>query len=163
MISSNFLTVFLLHHLLNVLRNENLCSVWEVIHANELAVDKYKNICEDFPNPGILTKISTPGEIQLTFSHMAIGNKFLGEFVVAFALAGDLGSPSVISFNLEISFAPDREKIRLLITEVIFRAAAGDLTRSKKQRDWLSRKAVLLPTFLTEAAIFHGKSVRVHY
>ena len=65
-------------------------------------------------------------------------------------LAGNLGSPSVISFNLEIDFAPNREKIRLPIVEVLLRAAAGNLVHSKKQRDWQSCNAVLLPPFLTK-------------
>ena len=75
-----------------------------------------------------------------------------------FALAGDLSSPSVIPFNIEIAFATDGEKICLPSAEVLLRAAAGDLARSKKQRDWTSRNAVLLPPFLTEAAILHGES-----
>ena len=76
------------------------------------------------------------------FGHATVGNKSLGEYIQAFALAGDLGSPSIISFNLEISFAPDGGKIRLPITEVLLRAAAGDLARSKNQRDWQSLNAV---------------------
>ena len=44
-------------------------------------------------------------------------NKSLGETLQAFALAGDLASPSVISFNLEIAFSPEGEKTRLPITE----------------------------------------------
>ena len=55
MISSNALSVFLLHYPLNILQNKNLCSVQEVICASEPAADKYKNVCEDFPNLGILT------------------------------------------------------------------------------------------------------------
>ena len=127
------------------------------MRSSEPAADKYRNLCEDFPNLRILTKSSTPREIQLTFGHTAIGNKSLGESVVDFALAGDLGSPSVISFNLEIEFAPDREKICLLIAEVLLRAAAGNLAQSKKQRDWPSRNSVLLPPFLMGAAILHGE------
>ena len=42
-------------------------------------------------------------------------------------------------------------------------AAAGDLTRSNKQRDWTPRNAVLLPPFLTEAAILHGESDAVEF
>ena len=158
MISSNALSVFLLHHPLNGIVNKNLCSVQEVIHASEPATDKYKNVCEDLPNLGILTKSSTPGEIQLTFGHAAVGNKSLGEYVVAFSLASYLGSPSFISFNLEIAFANDGEKIRVPITEVLLCAAAGDLARSRKQRDWTSHNAVLLPPLLTKAAILHGES-----
>ena len=77
---------------------------------------------------------------------------------MAFTLAGDLSSPSVISFNIKIAFATDGEKIRLPIAEVLLRAAAGNLALSKKHRDWTSRNAVLLPPFFKEAAILHGKS-----
>ena len=157
MISTNALSVFLLHHNLNVLGNENLHLVQGVMRVSEPAADKYKNFCEDFLNLVILTKSSTPGEIQLMFGHVAVGNESLGESVVAFALAGDLSPPSVISFNIEIAFATDGENIRLLIVEILLRAAAGDLARSKKQRKWTSYNAVLLPPFLTEAAILHGK------
>ena len=126
------------------------------MRASKPDADKFKNVCEDFPNLAILTKSSTPGEIQLTFGHAAVENKSLGESVVAFALAGDLISPSVISFNIDIAFAADGEKIRLPIAEVLLRAAAGNLARSKKQCDWTTRNAVLLPPFLKEAAILHG-------
>ena len=92
MISTNALSVFLFHHHLNGLINENLRSVQEVMCASEPVADKYKNVCKDFPNLAILTKSSTPEEIQLTFGHAAVGNKSLGESVVACALAGDLSS-----------------------------------------------------------------------
>ena len=64
---------------------------------------------------------------------------------------------SVISFNIKIAFAADGENIRHPIAEVLLCAAAGDLAQSKKQRDWTSRNAVLLPPFLTEAAILYGE------
>ena len=54
---------------------------------------------------------------------------------MAFALAGNLSSPSVILFNINIVFATDSDKIRLPIAEVQICAAAGNLARSKKQRD----------------------------
>ena len=127
MISSNALSVFLLHHPLNGLENENIRSVQEVMRVSEPAADQYKNVCEDFLNLGILTKSSTPGDIQLTFGHAAVGNKSLGESIVVFAITGDLGSPSVISFNLEIAFATDCEKIFLLIAEVLLCAGMGNL------------------------------------
>ena len=157
MISSNALSVFLLRHPLNWLRNENLRSVQEVMRASKTAADKYKNVCEDFPNIVTFTKSSTPVEIQLMFGHTVVGNKSLEESIVAFALAGDLGSPSVISFYLEIAFSTDREKIRLPIAEVLLRAAAGNIVRSNNQRNWKSRNSVLLPPFLTESAILHGE------
>ena len=77
---------------------------------------------------------------------------------MAFAHAGALSSPSVISFNIDIDFAADGNKIRLPIAEVLLRTAAGNLARSKKQRYWTPHNAVLLPPFLTEAAILHGES-----
>ena len=63
---------------------------------------------------------------------------------MAFALAGNLGSPSVIFFKIKITFATYGNKICLLIAEVLLQAANGNLARSKKQRDWTPRNAVLL-------------------
>ena len=135
MISTNDLYIFILYHHLNGIGNKNLCSVQGVMRASEPAAEKYKRVCEDFPNLAILTKSATPGKIQLTFSHTAVGNNSLGESVVAFSLAGDLSSPSVISLKIKIAFSADGDKIRLPIAEVLLCAAASDLTRSKKQRD----------------------------
>ena len=149
MISTNTLSVFLLHHNLNILSNKNLHSIQDMIRASEPDAEKFKRVCEDFPNLAILTKSATSGNIQLTFIHAAVGNKSLGESVVDFSLAGDLRSPSVISLKIEIAFSADGDQIRLPITEVLLRAAAGNLTQSKKQRDWTPRNAVLLPPFLT--------------
>ena len=73
-------------------------------------MEKFKDICTDFLNLAIMTKSSTPGEIQLTFGHSTVGNKSLGETLQAFALTGDLASPSVISFNLKIAFSPEGDK-----------------------------------------------------
>ena len=77
---------------------------------------------------------------------------------MAFVLAGNLSSPSVIYLKIEIAFAANDNKIHLPIAEVLLCAAAGDLARSKKQRDWTPHNDVFLPTFLTEAAILHGES-----
>ena len=77
---------------------------------------------------------------------------------MAFALAENLSSLSVISLKIEIAFAADGKNIRLPIMEVLLRATAGDLTNSKNQRDWTPRNAVLIPPLLTEAAIFHSES-----
>ena len=157
MISSHALSAFLLDHPLTGLGNSNLRSVQKVIQASKPATEKFKDICTDFPNLDILTKISTPGEIQLIFRHSTVRNKSLGETLQSFALSSDLASSSVISFNLENAFAPEGEKTRLPITEALLRAAAGDLKGSKKQRDWQSLNAVLLPPFLTEGVILHGE------
>ena len=150
MISTKALSVFLLHHHLNRLENRNLRSIQDVMCASKPAADKYKRVCEDFPYIAILTKSATPGEIQLTFGYMAVGNKSLGESVVVFDFTGDLSSPYVISLKMDITFAADGDKIFLPIAEVLLRAAAGDLARYKN--------AILLPPFLTEAAFLHGDS-----
>ena len=92
------------------------------------------------------------------FGHADVGNKSLGESVVAFSRAVDLSSPSVISLHIEIAFAVDGDKIRLPIAEVLLCATAGDLDRLKNHRDWIPRNAVLLPPFLTENAILHRDS-----
>ena len=78
MIYTNTLSVLILHHNLNGIGNNNLCSIQEIMHTSELAAEKYKKVCEDFPNLAILTNSATPGEVQLTFGHAAVGNKFLG-------------------------------------------------------------------------------------
>ena len=158
MISYHALSAFLLNHPLNGLGNSNLWSVQEVIQASKPATEKFKDICTNFPNLALLTISSTPGEIQITFGHSMVRNKSLGEILQAFALAGDLASPSVISFNLEIAFSPEGEKIRLPIMEGLLCDAPSNLKGTKKQRDWQSLNAVLLLSFLTESAILHGKS-----
>ena len=78
MISTNTLSVFILHHHLNGSGNKNIRLIKEVMRASEPATDKFKKICEAFPNLAIITKSSTPGEIQLTFGHADVGNKSLG-------------------------------------------------------------------------------------
>ena len=158
MISTNVLSVFLLHHHLNRPGNKNICSVQEVMRASQLEAEKLWNFCKDFPNVAILTKSSPPGEIQLTFSQAAVGNKSLGESIVAFALADDPSSPSIILFNIEIAFATDSKNICLLIVEFLLCSGASDPARSKKQRNWTSCNAILLPKFSTYAAILHGDS-----
>ena len=70
------------------------------MRASEPADEKYKRVCEDFPNLAILSKSAMPGEVQLMFSHTAVGNKSLGESVVTFDLAGDLSSPSIIALKI---------------------------------------------------------------
>ena len=67
------------------------------------------------------------------FGHTTVGNNPLGESVVAFALVVYLSSPYVVSLKIEITFAVDGDTIRLPIAEVLLRAAAGNLARSKKQ------------------------------
>ena len=64
MISNNDLSMFLLHHHLNGIGNNNLRSIQDVMRASDPDAEKFKRVCEDFTNIVILTKSSTPGEIQ---------------------------------------------------------------------------------------------------
>ena len=75
MISTNALSMFVLHHHLNRLENENHRLFLEVMCSSEPDANKFKNVCKDFPNLDILTKSSTLGEIQLKFGHASVGNK----------------------------------------------------------------------------------------
>ena len=96
MLSTNTLSVFIPHNHQSGLCNKSLCSIQYIMPASEMDAEKYKKVCDNFPNLAILTKSATPGEVQLTFAHVAVGNKPLGESVVAFSQAGNIDSPSVI-------------------------------------------------------------------
>ena len=153
MLSTNVSSVFILYHRQNGICDKNIRSIQEIMRASEPVFEKYKNICNDLPNLAILTKSDRPGEVQLTSAHASVGNKSLGESIVAFALTVSLYSPSVVSIDMNIAFSTDGNKICLPIAEVLLCVAASDLVRSKNQRDWTPRNAVLLPPFLTEATI----------
>ena len=63
MISTNALSIFLLHNNLNGLGNKNLCYIQDVMRASEPSAEKFKRVCEDLPNLAILIKNATPDEI----------------------------------------------------------------------------------------------------
>ena len=129
MISTNVLSVFILHHHLNELGNKNLRLIQEIMRASDLDAENYKRVCGDFPNLAILTKSAMPVEVQLTFGHATVENKSLGGSIVDFALAVDLILPSVVSLTMDIAFAADGDKIRPTIMEVLLHAAVGNLAR----------------------------------
>ena len=135
MISTNALSVFIFHHHQNGICNNNLRSIQEIMRTSKPDFNKYKKVCDYFPNLAIITKRAMPGKVQLTTTHTSVGNKSLGESVASFALAGSLNSPSVVSIDINIAFATDGDNIRLPITELLLCAAASNLARSKKQRD----------------------------
>ena len=58
----------------------------------------------------------------------------------------------MVSINIERAFTGNGKKICLLTTDVLLRAAAGELAKSKNLQDWTARNAVLLPPFLKEIA-----------
>ena len=64
MISTNAWSVFILHHHINGLVNNNLRSIQEIMRASELDAKKYNKVCEDFPNLAILTKSATLSKVQ---------------------------------------------------------------------------------------------------
>ena len=117
------------------------------MRVSEPAAENYKRVCEDFLNLVILRKSPTPGKVQLTFSHSAVGNKSLGKSVVDFTLAGDISSPYFIYLKIDISFSADGNNISLPIAELLLRAANGNLVHPKKQQDWTPRNAFPLPPF----------------
>ena len=135
MLSTNTLSVFIIHHHQNGICNKNLRLIQDIMPVSNPSAKEYKKVCNDFPNIAILTKSATPGEVQSTLYHVTVGNKYLGESVVVSNLAEDLDSPSVVSIKMEIAFSAEGENIRLPITEFLLRTAAGNLARSKKQRD----------------------------
>ena len=158
MIYSNTLSTFIIHHDLNGLCNKNLRLIQDIMRTSEPAGDKFKHKCGNFPNLAILTKSATPGDVQLTFVHASVGNKYLRESITAFALARLLEAPTVVSIDVEIAFAIAGDNIWIPVTEVLLRVAAVDLSRLKKNRDWVALNAVLLPPLLTEATILDSKT-----
>ena len=65
------------------------------MRLNEPPGSKFKRVCAYFPNIKIPNKNITPGEVQLIYTHVSVGNKFLGENVTTFALSGSLEAPTV--------------------------------------------------------------------
>ena len=128
------------------------------MRSDKPASSKFKRVSTDFPNLAVLTKSATPGEIHATYVHVSVGNNSLGETVTAFYLTGSLKAPTVFLVDIEHAFAGDGNKICLLTTEVLLLAATGKLAKSKKLREWTSRNAVLLLTFLTEIALTNGET-----
>ena len=123
------------------------------MHSDDPDISKSKRVRTDFYNLVLLTKSTTPGEVQATYAHVSIGNKPLGKKVTTFALAGSPKTPTMVSINIERAFAEDSKKICPARMEVLFCAATGELAKSKKLGDWTARKAILLPSFLTEIAL----------
>ena len=104
----------------------------------------------------VLTKSATPGDTQVTYAHASVGKNPLGETVTAFALVGSLEASTVVLIDIKLAFAGDGEKIRLLTTEVLLRAATVELAKPKNLWYWTSRNTVLLLPFLTETVLTDG-------
>ena len=112
----------------------------------------------DFPNLAVLTKSATHEKIQATYAHSSVGNKSLWQNSHHLRLEGYLEALAMVSIDIKHDFTGDGEKIRLLTTEVLLRAAAGELAKSKNIRNWTSMNVVVLPPFLTEIALTDGET-----
>ena len=71
------------------------------------AGSKFKRVCTDLPNLEVLPKSATPGDIQITYARVCVGNKSLGKTVTAFAQAVSLEVPTVVLIDTERAFAGD--------------------------------------------------------
>ena len=78
MIYNNNLLLFLLEHDQNGVYDCNLRFIRESMRLDELAVSKFKLEGVDLPNIVILTKSTTPGEVQVIYAHASTDNKSLG-------------------------------------------------------------------------------------
>ena len=83
MLSTNALSIFILHHHQKGICNNNIRSIQDIMRASEPAKKKYKKVCEDFPNLAILTKSATTSKVQFNFGHATVRNKYLEESVVS--------------------------------------------------------------------------------
>ena len=158
MISTNALSLFLLKHDQNGFCNHNLCSIQESMRSYKIAVYKFKRVYSDSPNLALLTKSATPREVQVTYSHAYVGNKSLRETVTTFALAVLLEAPTVVTINAENDYSGAANQIPLSTTKLLLHTAIGDLSKSKKLRDWAALNAVFLPPLLAKDLIFEGEA-----
>ena len=129
------------------------------MRSDNPAGTKFKRVCTYFSNLEVLTKSSILGDIQVTCAHASVRNKYLGEMVTTFALEESLEVPTVVSINIEPTFASNGNKICLLTTEVLLCATADDLAKSNTLRNWASRNAVLRPSFVTETVFTNGETL----
>ena len=142
---------------MNSLKNQVLQTAKNKWHLTSQKTDVY-NFGANGPVPPLST---TAGEIQMTFGHTSIGNKYLDKTVIAFAFAGSPVSPTVVSLNDEHAFACTGDKILPPITEVLLCAAISNLERSKKLCKWVPINNILLPPLLTKAAILNEQTSAV--
>ena len=77
-ISTNFVSLFLIKHDQNGVGDCNLLFIQGSMFLDDTAVSKSKQLCADFPNIAILNKSATLGGFQVMYAHTSIGNKSLG-------------------------------------------------------------------------------------
>ena len=152
MISTNALPLFLPKHYQNGVCEHNLRSIKESIHSDEPDVSKLKRVCADFPDIMLLTKSATHRKSKVIYAHTSIGNNSIGETVTTFALVVFLKAPNLVMIDVESDGAGN--KIHLPTTEVLLRAAIGNISKSKNIRNWAALNAVLHPPLLAKTVIF---------
>ena len=152
MISTNALPLFLPKHYQNGVCEHNIRSIKELIHSDEPDVSKLKRVCADFPDIMLLTKSATHRKSKVIYAHTSIGNKSIGETVTTFALVVFLKAPNLVMIDVESDGAGN--KIHLPTTEVLLRAAIGNISKSKSIRNWAALNAVLHPPLLAKTVIF---------
>ena len=99
---------------------------------NEPAGSKFKRACIEFSNQAVLTKSATLGDIQITYVHASIGNKYIGKTVASFFLVVSLEASPVVLIDSKRGFSGDAKKIHIPSAEVLLRAGAGNLDKLKK-------------------------------
>ena len=77
----------------------------------------------------LLTKIEAPRKIQVTYTHVYVGNKFIQEIMPAFALAEYIEAPTVVTVNVECAFVDASDKIHIPTTKLLIHAAVGNLSK----------------------------------
>ena len=156
MISSNALSTYLLQHNQIEIYDQNFSSIQDTVRLDNPDGSKFKGVCTYFPNLAVLTKSKTPGDIQVTYVHVPVGNKSLGEMVPAFSLEVSLEAPTVILIVVERTFYGNGEKIHIPTMKVFLCSTTINLEKSKKICDWESMNAVIIPPFLAKVVITNG-------
>ena len=64
--------------------------------SNKPSGFSFKGLCIDFPNIALLTTSVTPGEVQVAYAHVSIGNKIFRKTVTAFSFAGLLETLTMV-------------------------------------------------------------------
>ena len=88
----------------------------------------------------------------------SVENKYLVETVTAFSLEGPLEASNVVYIDIKRAFAGDGKKICLLITELLPRIDASDLTKSKTLHNQTYRNSVLFPSLITKSVFTNGET-----
>ena len=79
MISTNALSVFILHHHQNGICNKNIHSIQEIMHTSEPDFQTYKKVCNDLPNITILPRVSCQAKSNWRLHMCLLGTHPLGD------------------------------------------------------------------------------------